>query len=263
MSLILEAFRKHGIVATSGYISDGTSLDVLPAVVPRLDNSVLATAEDAIPSNDTVLPEGSAVRERTGELRSCFGIHRFSEPFRKIAFDPVLLEFAANIVGRPVSLYQSHLNIKQSRGGGHYSFHRDATYFAQRDGLLDVANALGVAISLCPIHDLMGPLVTIIGSHHSYLPVIKSQVVAHDLRHDNNDDIGIVSKATLECEPGPEHVFVSDRGGEMVFFDPRCIHGSAQNLSSRARPLLLLFFAPQTDFPLTVFDGNPFLHEVK
>ncbi|HEY2411576.1 MAG TPA: phytanoyl-CoA dioxygenase family protein [Pirellulaceae bacterium] len=262
MNAVQKAFRTHGLVASSGYISDGTKVDITFESVPKLDGSALAAAQDVIAGIDAVSPKAATVRERTGEFRSCFGIHRFSEPFRSIADDPVLLAFAATLVGCQVELYQSHLNVKQSRGGGHYSFHRDATYFHHRDGL-DIERALGVAIALSPIDVLMGPLVTIIGSHQSYTPLGKPGGAEHDLRHDNDDDIGVVSRLTLDRELGPDHVFVSACGGDMVFFDPRCIHGSSQNVSVRSRSLLLLFFAPKSDFPTTVTDGNPFLHEVK
>ena len=138
----------------------------------------------------------------------------------------------------------------------------EAVVLQHRDGVRDVSAMVGVAVALGEITESMGPLVTLLGSHNDYereplrtIPV----PTGGDLRHDSPDDPGVVDEETVTSVG--THVFTSARRLDCVYFDPRGAHYSGANAADKARPMLLLFFAPRHVFPDQA--DNKFLHEAQ
>lgn len=264
-----DIFAQFGVISSSGYAcerglvrSDEQLIDAALRKVMNVDLVDAAVAWMHTGAMD-LLPAESRVLEQNGLTRSYFGIHLLAEPFARISDNLEMRRFASYLVGEELSLYQSHLNLKPARSGGHYSFHRDANYFEGRDGVDEVDKFVGGAIGLARVAPHAGPLVSLLGSHQGYLSDRVAGAAEYtDLRHDDANDPGVLKgrelAATLAYD---EHVWTCERG-DVLWFDTRVVHGSAQNLSSIGRPMLFLFFGPRRCFPKRTKQSNPFMHEV-
>ena len=145
-----------------------------------------------------------------------------------------LLDIVGALVGPAIRFDHGKLNFKPSGTAGAVEWHQDwAFYPHSNDDIL----AVGIMLEDCGPEN--GPLMVIPGSHKG--PV-------YDHHHE-----GVFVGAFDPSELGGEReraVMLTGKAGSCTFHHVRTVHGSGENLSGRARPLLLFSYAAVDAWPL-------------
>ena len=81
-------------------------------------------------------PEAVREKEDASSARLVFGVHRFSERFRRLVHLPRILNPVRQLLGEEVYLHQSRLNPKPGfGGGGAWDWHQDYPPWHTIDGI--------------------------------------------------------------------------------------------------------------------------------
>ena len=160
--------------------------------------------------------------------------HRFA-PWDGLARDPRLVSVLTALLGPAVRLHGSKINLKSPRYGSPVEWHQDWAFYPHtNDDLL----AVGVMLDDCTSDN--GPLLVCPGSH-------RGPVYDH---HAGGYFCGAVDPADATEEIVARAVPLTGRAGSMSFHHVRLLHGSAQNVSSLPRALLLYEYAAADAWPL-------------
>jgi ectoine hydroxylase len=225
------AYFGDGFLVLPDYVAV-TWLDRLrSATADLLDRSRAVTRSDAV----FVLEEGHAADNPR--------LHRVTSPqdqhpdiwafFR----DPVMTDLAADVVGPDVKFHHAKLNVKSERGTRGFKWHQDIPAWPHTDYS---PVTIGIYINGC--EDAQGPLTFVRGSHLGPL-------------HSQYDESGAfmvrVRDDVVRTIP-PENIVTATGGpGTTVLLNCRTIHGSLENRSDRARPLLLPVYSSADSFAYT------------
>jgi len=217
---------------------------ILPDYVPagwreRLSAALgeLMTRSRAITRSDDiwVLEEGhSAATPR---------LHRVTSPqdqhptFWDFFCDPVMTDLAADVVGPDVKFHHAKLNVKSERGTRGFKWHQDIPAWPHTDYS---PVTIGVYLEGCGAEQ--GPISFARGSHegplYSQYDRAGNFVVA--LR---DEDLGwLRDDMIVSAVGGP---------GTTVLLNCRTVHGSRENRSDKARPLLLPVYSSADSFAYT------------
>jgi ectoine hydroxylase len=169
------------------------------------------------------------VREKSGAVRTAFGVHTYNDVYWKLSRHPRLVEPAMQVLGGPVYIHQFKVNAKAAFDGDVWQWHQDYGTWA-RDDLMPEARAMNLAVFLDEVTEFNGPLMFIPGSH---------KAGRIDASHDTNTTsypLWTIDNATIErlvAEGG----IASPKGkaGSAVFFHCNLVHGSAPNMSPWGR----------------------------
>ncbi|PPQ36168.1 phytanoyl-CoA dioxygenase family protein [Rhodopila globiformis] len=224
------------------YFADGFL--VLPDYVPQawLVRLRTATQEMLERSRSVTQSDGVFVLEE-GHGPDTPRLHRVTSPqdqhktFWEFMCDPVMTDLAADVVGPDVKFHHAKLNVKSERGTRGFKWHQDIPAWPHTDYS---PVTIGVYVNGCD--DDMGPLSFVRGSHLGPL-------------HSQYDDSGAfvvrVRDAVVRAIP-PESIVTATGGpGTTVLLNCRTIHGSLENRSDRARPLLLPVYSSADSFAYT------------
>ena len=117
---------------------------------------------------DEVIKEDSPRRilEKNGSVRSFFAPHFSSEIFNKTNCLDRLVTPSTQLIGSPVYVHQSKINVKAAMLGDWWEWHQDYPYWKNDDGMPrpDVLTAM---IFLSETNEFNGPLLLIPGSHRN------------------------------------------------------------------------------------------------
>ena len=131
-------------------------------------------------------------------------------------------------------MHGSKINLKAPRYGSPVEWHQDWAFYPHtNDDLL----AVGVMLDDCTSDN--GPLMVVPGSH-------RGRVFDH---HADGHFCGAVDPSSIRAEIA-RAVPLTGRAGWMSFHHVRLLHGSAQNVSSLPRALLLYEYAASDAWPL-------------
>jgi len=145
----------------------------------------------------------------------------FWEVLKKSRMTDVLRQ----LLGENVLLQTSKLNAKAPGGGAAVEWHQDWAFYPHTN---DDMLAFGVLLEDVSLEN--GPLQVIPGSH-------KGPILSH------NSDLGVFCGAVHPEDPEfhlDQAVTLTGRAGSMSIHHARTLHGSAPNISDRAR--LMLFY---------------------
>jgi hypothetical protein len=168
-------------------------------------------------------------------------IRRISSPteldqvFMETAFDSVLGDIAADLIGGPVKFYHSKVNFKLPEGGAEIGWHQDWAVFPHTN-----SNLVALSVSLNPSRSGNGCLQTIPGSHRQ--------------GPRSHWDEG---RYTLNCNAGmtaADMAQVVDNEldpGDIVAHHGLAVHGSSANLSGAARTTYIIQYAAADAFAYT------------
>jgi hypothetical protein len=168
-------------------------------------------------------------------------IRRISSPteldqvFMETAFDSVLGDIAADLIGGPVKFYHSKVNFKLPEGGAEIGWHQDWAVFPHTN-----SNLVALSVSLNPSRSGNGCLQTIPGSHRQ--------------GPRSHWDQG---RYTLNCNAGmtaADMAQVVDNEldpGDIVAHHGLAVHGSSANLSGAARTTYIIQYAAADAFAYT------------
>src|SRR5499425_3469808 len=175
-----------------------------------------------------------------GHTRAEPKVRRIKSPHKvHPAFDAVMrrrevMEVLTLLLGPAMRLHNSKLNMKAARYGSPVEWHQDWAFYPHtNDDLL----AVGVMLDDCTSDN--GPLLVVPGSH-------RGPVFDH---HADGYFCGAIDPAAIR-DVIARAVPLTGRAGSMSFHHVRLVHGSAQNVSSLPRTLLLYEYSAADAWPL-------------
>ncbi len=160
--------------------------------------------------------------------------HRFFPVFQQLMRHPRLVAILQDLLGAAIRLHSSKINLKSPHYGSPVEWHQDWAFYPHtNDDLL----AVGVMLDDCTSDN--GPLLVVPGSH-------RGPVFDH---HAGGYFCGAIDPAAIRDEIA-RAVPLTGRAGSMTFHHVRLVHGSAQNVSSLPRTLLLYEYGAADAWPI-------------
>ena len=185
--------------------------------------------------------EAAPLRAALPEIlaRLAFGAHTYSEPFRRLALLPRLLNPVRRLLRDEVYLHQSRLNPKQGFGSGaSWTWHQDYPPWHSIDGMPEPRCIMAsVFVDDCTV--AKSPLLILPGSHRRGLldssPHEDSVGKEYELHHIGREEFeGLAEEHGIEPLIGP--------AGSVCFVHCNLIHGSADNVSPWRRAIAYLIY---------------------
>ena len=170
-------------------------------------------------------------------------LHRISSPqdqhpvFWDFFCDPVMTDLAADVVGPDVKFHHAKLNVKSERGTRGFKWHQDIPAWPHTDYS---PVSIGVYIDGCTMEQ--GPLSFAPGSHEGPLFSQYDREGNFVVRIRDEDLTWLSDDRIVHAVGGP---------GTTVLLNCRTVHGSLENRSDRARPLLLPVYSSADSFAYT------------
>jgi ectoine hydroxylase-related dioxygenase (phytanoyl-CoA dioxygenase family) len=154
--------------------------------------------------------------------------------FWEFAKSPKLISVLSRLLGPDIRLHGSKLNIKAPMYGSPVEWHQDWAFYPHtNDSLL----AVGVMLEDVGLDN--GPMLVLPRTHTG--PTYN--------HHQDGVFCGAIDLESCPLDFG-KAVPVYGKAGSASFHHVRLVHGSAQNTSTRARPLLLYEYATADAWPL-------------
>jgi phytanoyl-CoA hydroxylase len=160
--------------------------------------------------------------------------HKHFPFFSDLVRHPHITQIVADLLGPNIRLHGSKLNMKSAGYGAAVEWHQDWAFYPHSN---DDVLATGLYLDDCQMEN--GPLLVLPGTHNG--PI-----------YDHHAD-GYFSGA---MDPELKHlnyraaVPLTGRAGSMTIHHARLVHGSALNISSKPRRLLLHEYAAADAWPL-------------
>lgn len=220
----IEKFRKDGYL-------------LLDKRFPEERISELRKEIDAVSRLDG--PEFFA--DKSGGIRTIFSPENYSEKFRSLINDELLVRPLRQLFNEPFYLFQSKFNDKKSMQSGSWPWHQDFTFW-EEDGML-ADKAITAAIYLTDITDFSGPIICVPGSHkHGRIETILNNpdgVHDEDLKY-------LIAAETLRKITDRYGEIVSTKGkaGSVLYFHSNILHGSFQNMYYSDRKIMMFTYNP-------------------
>jgi phytanoyl-CoA hydroxylase len=165
--------------------------------------------------------------------------HRFFPVFERLMRHPRLVAILQDLLGASIRLHGSKINLKSPRYGSPVEWHQDWAFYPHtNDDLL----AVGVMLDDCTSDN--GPLLVVPKTHRG--PTFDHHTTDRQGRH---YFCGAIDPAAIRDEIA-RAVPLTGRAGSMSFHHVRLVHGSAQNVSSLPRTLLLYEYGAADAWPL-------------
>jgi ectoine hydroxylase len=226
-----ERYFAEGFLVLPEYVPARWITRLKGALADLMERSRAITRSD-----DTwVLEEGhSAATPR---------LHRITSPqdqhpvFWEFFCDPVMTDLAADIVGPDVKFHHAKLNVKSERGTRGFKWHQDIPAWPHTDYS---PVSIGLYIDGCTAEQ--GPLSFARGSHEGPLFSQYDRDGNFVVRIQDEDLTWLKDDMIERAVGGP---------GTVALLDCRTVHGSLENRSDRARPLLLPVYSSADSFAYT------------
>ncbi len=224
----VETYREQGYLLVEDVI-EGELLERLRrATHEMIDRSRSVTASDAVFDLD----EGhSAERPRLTRIKQP---HLNVPGFDEVLHAPKVKAALQALLGPAVRLQTTKLNTKAPGGGAAVEWHQDWAFYPHTNDDL-----LAVGLMLEDVDEANGPLMVIPGTH-------KGPVLSHAVN-------GVFAGAINPADPLFERdriVTLTGRAGSMTVHHVRLLHGSAPNMSDRARLICFYELAAADAWPL-------------
>ena len=225
------------------YFSDGFL--ILPDYVPRTWLERLCAANDELLERSRrVVHSDSIFVLEEGHSAQHPRLHRVSSPqdqhptFWEFMCDPIMTDLAADVVGPDVKFHHAKLNVKSERGTRGFKWHQDIPAWPHTD-----YSPVTIGIYLTGCDAEQGPLTFLRGSHLGPL---------HSMYDDSGAFVVHVRDEVAASIPADMVATATGGPGTTILLNCRTIHGSVENRSDRARPLLLPVYSSADSFPYTV-----------
>ena len=165
--------------------------------------------------------------------------HRFFPVFERLMRHPRLVAILQDLLGASIRLHGSKINLKSPRYGSPVEWHQDWAFYPHtNDDLL----AVGVMLDDCTSDN--GPLLVVPKTHRG--PTFDHHTTDPQGHH---YFCGAIDPTAIRDEIA-RAVPLTGRAGSMSFHHVRLVHGSAQNVSSLPRALLLYEYGAADAWPL-------------
>lgn len=221
-------YRDNGYLVVEGVLDASALSAARQAIAEIIDGA------HGVASHTDVYDFEPSHRPDAPRVRRIKTPHKFFPLFRELARTPKLVGILQQLLGPGVRLHGSKINLKAPQYGSPVEWHQDWAFYPHtNDDLL----AVGVMLDDCELEN--GPLMVIPGSH-------KGPVWNH---HAEGRFCGAMDPEAGEIDFA-KAVPLTAPAGSMSFHHVRIVHGSAQNVSSKPRQLLLYEYAAADAFPL-------------
>ena len=221
-------YREQGYLVVPDVLERET-LDIL-----RRDLAVILEGARTVTSHTDVYDLEPGHRADDPRVRRVKTPHKFFPAFERLTRHPRMLAVLQALLGPAVRLHGSKLNMKSPKYGSPVEWHQDWAFYPHTNDDL-----LAVGIMLDDATSDNGPLMVVPGSH-------RGPILDH---HADGYFCGAVDPAAVKDEIA-RAVPMTGRAGSMSFHHVRLLHGSAQNVSSLPRALLLFEYAAADAWPL-------------
>jgi len=221
-------YREHGYVVVPGVLD--------PEAVAGLRRELARLIEGAreVTGHGAVYDLEPGHRPDAPRVRRIKTPHRHSEMFRQLYRHPRLVSILQALLGPGVRLHGSKINLKAPHYGSPVEWHQDWAFYPHTND-----DVLAVGVMLDDATSDNGPLLVVPGSH-------RGPTFDH---HADGYFCGAIDPAAIGAEIA-RAVPLTGRAGSMSFHHVRMLHGSAQNVSSLPRALLLYEYAAADAWPL-------------
>jgi L-proline 4-hydroxylase len=198
----------------------------------------VAVLDAALPEVLAAPPAKVVLDAATGSVRMSRDLHLVSEPFRRLARHPRLAAPAMQLLGGPVFLFQTRLNLKvgmERQASQGYPWHQDFSTWHFRDGLPE-PRAVVAFVFLDDVTPCNAPLLVIPGSHRGGLLAGAERPAADGYRH--------IDHATLRelCDRGGVEAALGAAGSALLMHC-NLAHASTENISPLRRALCSIVFS--------------------
>lgn len=222
------AYFRDGYLVVENYVPAAWLARLKAAMTEVVDRSRTVTE-----SNDVfVLEQGHSPDDPR--------LHRVTSPqdqhpvFWEFMCDPVMTDLVADVVGPDVKFHHAKLNVKAGKGSREFKWHQDIQSWPHTDYS---PVTVGVYIDGCGPEQ--GPLAFVPGSHEGPLYSMYDEGGKFAVSLRDSDARRIKEDEVKRATGG---------AGTTILLNCRTIHGSTQNTSSAARPLLLPVYSSADSF---------------
>lgn len=167
-------------------------------------------------------------------------LHRVTSPqdqhsvFWEFMTDSVITDLVADVVGPDVKFHHAKLNVKAGKGSREFKWHQDIQSWPHTD-----YSPVTVGVYLEGCGPDQGPLACVRGSHEGPLYSM----------YDEKGQFAVSLRDSEACLIKEELIERATGGpGTTILLNCRTIHGSTQNTSVAARPLLLPVYSSADSF---------------
>jgi len=222
------AYFRDGYLVLENYVSADWLSRLRAAMTEVIDRSRAETRSGDV----FVLEQGHSASDPR--------LHRVTSPqdqhptFWDFISDPVMTDLVADVVGPDVKFHHAKLNVKAGNGSREFKWHQDIQAWPHTDYS---PVTVGVYIDGCS--DDQGPLAFVPGSHEGPLYTMYDEKGGFAVALREADARQIRESEVKRATGGP---------GTTLLLNCRTIHGSTQNRSSAARPLLLPVYSSADSF---------------
>jgi len=221
-------YREHGYLVVPRVLDAGTVVELRRELARLLDGAREVRDHTAVYDLE---PGHSPDAPRVRRVKTP---HRHSDVFKQLYRHPRLLSILQTLLGPAVRLHGSKINLKAPHYGSPVEWHQDWAFYPHTND-----DVLAVGVMLDDATSDNGPLLVVPGTH-------RGPTFDH---HADGHFCGAIDPETIQSEIA-RAVPLTGPAGSMSFHHVRMLHGSAQNVSSLPRALLLYEYAAADAWPL-------------
>lgn len=224
-------FHEQGYLALPGLIDEAQ----LEPMRKALDKVVDRSRELDASTNMFDLEKGHSAENP--RLRRATYLDDLEPVFWQLCSASLLPDIAADLLGPNIRFREIMGNFKWAGGGAEVKWHQDIVFYPHTH--------LGTCQFLVSLEDVgpeQGPLQVFPGSH-------KGPILEH---YDADGNwTGAIAEAALAHLPLNEAVELTGPAGTVTVHHSCTIHGSAQNMSTRGRPVFVITYSAADAIPYT------------
>lgn len=227
----IEFYRQNGYLLIENALLPEQLAEIQQITAGFIDKSRTVTRNDDLYD----LEDGhSAETPRLKRIKLPHTQHRI---FWDTVVSDRLTAFLKPLLGQDIRLHTSKLNTKAPGGGAAVEWHQDWAFYPHTND-----DMLALGIMLEDVDEANGPLMVMPGSH-------AGPVLSH---HQNDVFCGAVDPQDPLFDAS-KIVTLTGKAGDMTVHHVRTLHGSAPNLSDRARKILFYELSAADAWPI---NGN-------
>ncbi len=227
-------FFEDGCLVVEGLVDS----EWLRRLTAAMETSVEASRNMTENDGRYVLESGhSADTPRLRRLTSPVSAH---PDFWAFASKSVSADVAADVCGPDVKFHHSKLNFKWPQGGQQFDWHQDIQAWPHTD-----YSPVTIGVYLEDVGQAQGPLKVIRGSHRGKL---------YSMYDKDGNWVLRIPEDRLPADWHEREMSLTGAAGSLILLSCRAIHVSADNASSRMRPLLLNVYSSADSMP---YCANP------
>lgn len=208
-----------------------------PALLQRLNAATVRICEEAagLTAKTAHIDLDAFHTIEKPRIRRISSPTELDEVFMEAAFDSVLGDIAADLIGGPVKFYHSKVNFKLPEGGAEIGWHQDWAVFPHTN-----SNIVALSVPLNASRSGNGCLQTIPGSHRQ-----------GPRSHWDQDRYTLNCNASM-TDADMAHVVDNELDpGDIVAHHGLTVHGSSANLSSVVRTTYIIQYVAADAFAYT------------